>query len=252
MDIWVIELGHCSAGVVGVCCYVQSILQPLIVLRPLIFAANNLISFSGYNFREIFMRRFLLSSLAFTALAGFSGTALAEAQTYVLDKPHTQILFFVNHMGLGNSSGEFTDYSGQIVWDKEKPADASVDVTINTDSLDMGDATWDEHTKAEKFFNVAKFPTMTFKSTKVEVTGDKTANITGDLTLLGVTKPVVLATTLVGAAEHPFKKVPAAGFSATTHIKRSDFGMTEAIPMVGDDVEIRIEVEAAVAGAENQ
>lgn len=191
------------------------------------------------------MRRLFLAVLSVAALAGFSQAARAEAVKFLLDKPHTQVVFFINHMGFSNSSGKFLDYAGTIQWDKDAPEKSAVEATIRTASLDMGDATWDEHMKGEKFFDVAKFPVMTFKSTAIEKTGDATANITGDLTIKGVTKPVVLATTLNKQGPHPFANKDWLGFSATTTIKRSDFGMGEAIPLVGDEVQIRIEVEAA-------
>jgi polyisoprenoid-binding protein YceI len=186
-------------------------------------------------------RRILPALFAFTCLT--AAPAHAEIEKYLFDKPHTQILFFVQHMGFAKSSGEFLDYSGEILWDKAEPEKSSVTVTIPLKSLDMGDTVWNEHTLT-KLFEAEKYPDMTFRSTKIEKTGDKTANITGDLTLHGVTKPVVLTATLAGEGKHPMKSVNAAGFAATTNIKRSEFGMNEGIPMVGDDVEIRIEVEA--------
>ncbi|MCC7304689.1 MAG: polyisoprenoid-binding protein [Alphaproteobacteria bacterium] len=191
------------------------------------------------------MRRFLA---AFLGLFVFATAGAAQAQqAFLLDKPHTQILFFVDHLGFSKSSGEFLDYEGTIQFNEAEPAKSSVDVTIKTDSLDMGDATWDEHMKAAKYFNVAQFPTMTFKSTNVEVTGEKAANITGDLTLLGVTKPVTLAVVQHNMGKHPMSGKAATGFSATGKLKRSDFGMSEGIPFVGDEVEIRIEAEAVAA-----
>jgi polyisoprenoid-binding protein YceI len=201
------------------------------------------------------MRHFMPALLGFALVTGFA--APASAEKYILDKPHTQIIFVVNHMGFSNSYGKFTDYSGEINFDEAQPEKGDVNVTIQTASLDLDDEKWNEHMKTKDFFNVEQFPTMTFKSTKVEKTGDKTANITGDLTLLGVTKPVTLSTTLSKAGKHPMKDANAAGFTATADIKRSDFGMTNGIPMVSDDVKIIIEVEAyaedkTAAGVENQ
>lgn len=190
------------------------------------------------------MRLFVLTLLGFAATLGFTGAAQAEAVKYVLDKPHTQILFSVNHLGFSNSIGKFADYDGFVNFDEATPANSAVDVTIKTASIDLDDAKWNEHMKNPDFFNVEKFPEMTFKSTKVEVTGDKTANITGDLTLLGVTKPVVLAAVFNQAGKHPMSGKSGVGFSATGSLKRSDFGMNYGLPMVGDDVKITIEVEA--------
>jgi polyisoprenoid-binding protein YceI len=185
----------------------------------------------------------ILSSIVFGLALAFSGTAHAEAVAYKLEKPHTQILFNVNHLGFSQSYGRFLDYTGEISWDQTNPANSTVNATIQVASLDMGDKTWNEHMLAPKYFNAAQFPVMTFKSTKIEVTGDKTANITGDLTLRGVTKPVTMAATMRGEGKNPFSGFDTAGFAATTTIKRSDFGMTEAIPMVGDEVNIIIEAE---------
>lgn len=199
------------------------------------------------------MKRLLLAAAAAVMLFA-PAAARAELKEYTLDKPHTQILFFVDHMGVSKSSGEFLDYSGKFTFDPEnvKNPDAKVDVTIKTDSLDLGDAKWDEHTKSKDLLNVAQFPEMKFASTGVEFTGDKTAKLTGDLTLMGVTKPVTLAVTYNACGVHAMSKAPICGFSATGSFKRSEFGLTYGIPMVGDDVELRIEVEAAQQAATNQ
>lgn len=163
---------------------------------------------------------------------------------YEFDKAHTQILFFVSHLGFSMSQGEFLDFDGEIKFDDQNPEKSSVDVTIQTASIDMDHEKWDNHMKNKDFFDVENFPTMTFKSTDIEVFGDKVANIAGDLTILDVTKPVTLATVYNKSAVHPYSGRFVSGFSATAKIKRSDFGMTYGLPGVGDDVEIRIEVEA--------
>lgn len=189
------------------------------------------------------MKNFLLTTAA-AAVLFVPGLARAEVETYSFDTVHSQILFFISHLGFSISEGEFLDFDGGITFDRDTPANSSVEVTIDTNSLDMDDEKWNEHMKSPDFFNAEQFPTMTFKSTGIEVTGDDTANITGDLTILGVTKPVVLATKLNKVGKHPFGDKYAAGFSATAHIKRSDFGMNYGLPNVGDDVDIRIEIEA--------
>ncbi len=174
-----------------------------------------------------------------------SGTqAMAAAETYEFDKAHTQILFFVSHLGFSMSQGEFHDYDGQIVLDRENPENSSVEVVIKTESIDMDDEKWDAHMKDPDFFNVEKFPEMTFKSTGIEVAGEDTAKMTGDLTILGVTKPVVLDVKHNKSGHHPYSGKWVAGFSASTIVKRSEFGMNYGVPNVGDDVEVRIEVEA--------
>ncbi|MCB1562572.1 MAG: polyisoprenoid-binding protein [Alphaproteobacteria bacterium] len=205
------------------------------------------------------MKRLLTSALSILVMGlslGLPGTAHAQIETYSFDKAHTQILFFVNHLGFSNSQGEFLDFDGTFTFDRGEPEKSSVDVTIQTNSIDMDDEKWDTHMKSADFFNVEHFPTMHFKSTSIVLTGEDTADITGDMTILGVTKPVTLSTKLNKAGPHPFGSKYMAGLSASAHIKRSDFGMNYGLPMVGDDVEIRIEVEgvrddSAAQGVEN-
>lgn len=169
--------------------------------------------------------------------------ARAEVENYTLDKPHTQIVFIASHLGFSRSFGKFTDYSGSFVFDRGQPEKSSVEVTIQTGSLDLDDAKWNEHMKGADFFNVEKFPQMTFKSTGITVLSETTADITGDLTLLGVTKPVTLHATFNKAEKFPFGEKYVAGFSALAKLKRSDFGMTYGLPGVSDEIDIMIEVE---------
>ena len=188
------------------------------------------------------MKNLLRTALFTSCLFGVQ-PAHAEAETYTFDKAHTQVIFFVNHLGFSNSAGKFLDFDGSFTFDQAEPAKSSVKVTFKVAGLDMDDEKWDEHLKGTDFFNVEKFPEMTFNSTAIEVTGENTANITGDLTLLGVTKPVTLSVTHNKSGKHPFGDKYVSGFSATASLKRSDFGMNYGLPMVGDDVQIRIEVE---------
>lgn len=189
------------------------------------------------------MKKLLLGSMAVMALA-FPGKSYAAAEKFNFDTVHSQVIFFVDHLGFSISEGEFLDWEGHIMYDQENPAASSVEVVIDTNSIDMDDEAWNDHLKNADFFNVEKYPTMTFKSTGIEVTGEDTANITGDLTILETTKPVVLAVTHRKTGPSPRGDGIKAGFSATTTIKRSEWGMTYGLPMVGDDIEIRIEVEA--------
>ena len=184
----------------------------------------------------------ILLTLMILVLLG--GTAQAAPERYSFDKAHTQILFFVDHIGFSKSQGEFLDYDGYIEFDQENPTNSKVEVTIKTDSIDMDDEKWDAHMKNADFFNIAEFPTMKFKSTNIKLTGGKTADITGNLTMIGVTKPVTLHVTFNKADIHPFSKEYVAGFAAKAQLKRSDFGMNYGLPLVGDEVEIMLEVEA--------
>lgn len=191
------------------------------------------------------IRKMTTAALGLVVASGITfSAAQAAPQTYVLETPHTQILFSVNHLGFSHSYGKFTGYSGKINFDPAAPATSSVDVTIDAKSIELNDTKWNDHVKNADFLDTEKFPHITFKSTKIEVTGEKTANITGDLTIRGVTKPVVLATVFNKLDKHPYSGKEVAGFSATTKFKRSDFGVNYGVPGVGDEMSITLEVEA--------
>lgn len=187
------------------------------------------------------MRRTLIA----LALALASVHAFAEAGTYQIDVPHTQTFFSVNHMGFSNSTGFFRVKEGTLVFDDADWSKSKVDVTLDIASLQFGDKTWNEHVSDAKFFNVAKFPTARFVSEKVEKIDATTGKATGTLTLLGVSKPVTLNFTKNKVDKNPMSNKPYAGFSATATIKRSDWGMTAYLPNIGDEVKLRIELEAA-------
>ncbi len=176
-------------------------------------------------------------------IALVSTSAQAAPETYVYDPLHSQVLFSVNHMGFTDSHGRFNKFKGGFTLDEQKPEAATADITIDVASLDMADATWNEHV-LEKFLEPKKFPSISFKSTGVKRTSDKTAQLTGDLTLHGVTKPVTLDVTLNKVGQNPMINTQKdAGFTLKGAIKRSDFGMTAFIPMVGDEVSLLIEVD---------
>ncbi len=178
------------------------------------------------------------------AMAFGSLSSAQAADKYTFDQLHSQVLFFVDHMGFAKSEGEFLKIDGSFTVDEADLSKSTIDVSIPIDSLEMDDEKWNEHVKSADLFDAAQFPTMTFKSTSVAVTGEKTADVTGDLTLHGVTKPVVLKVTHNKTGPNPMTGKSEIGFSATASLKRSDFGMSYGIPNVGDDVEIRLEVEA--------
>lgn len=190
----------------------------------------------------MFVRTALVASLAL-----FSTAALAAAETYTIDGTHTQAEFTWNHFGFSNPSGNFDKIEGTITYDAADPTQSSVDVTIAIDSINTHVEKLDKHMLSADMFDVEKYPTATFKSTKVEKgDGEGRFKVTGDLNLHGVTKAVVLDTTLNLAADHPMKKVPTIGFDATTTIKRSDFGINYAVPNVSDEIRIKITTEAMV------
>jgi len=172
-----------------------------------------------------------------------TATPTAWAQQYHFDKVHTQVLFFVDHLGFSKSQGEFLRFDGGFDFSESNFAASSVHVVIYTDSLDMDNERWNQRMKSHEYFDVAKFPTMEFRSTRVVPTGAKTFDIHGDLTMLGVTQPMVINTRFNKAGAQLRTGDQIAGFSATASLLRSKWGMKRGIPFVGDEVEIRIEVE---------
>ncbi len=184
--------------------------------------------------------------LALLAAAAFVTPLSAHAaDTYTLDPSHTTVIWKANHVQFSNPNGLLPMVEGTITLDEAAPANSKVDVTVNTGLIVTGNTKFDDHLKNKDFFNVGEFPKATFTSTKVEPTGDKTAKVTGNLTLLGVTKPVTLDVTFNHKGENPFSKKETVGFSATGVVKRSEFGMGYGIPAVSDEVHISIEAEAA-------
>ena len=166
---------------------------------------------------------------------------LVTAADYEFDKVHTQILFSVSHLGFSTSTGAFVEFDGGFSFDPDNIADASVNVVIQTDSVDMNDATWNEHLHDKKWFDVETHPTMTFTSSGVTPTGEKTMDILGNLTIKGVTKPIVLNATLnkIGEAFGSER----IGFDATATLDRSDFGVSNYLPAIPAEVQLRITVE---------
>ena len=194
------------------------------------------------------MNKRVLGLLAAAAVftSAFPAASYA-ADTYTLDPTHTSVIWKANHFQFSNPHGLFSMVEGTVTLDEAAPANSTVDVTINTGNIFTGNTKFDDHLKNKDFFNVGEFPKATFKSTKVEPSGDKTAKVTGDLTILGVTKPVTLDVVYNHKGEHPFSKKPTVGFPATGIIKRSEFGMNYAVPGVSDDVHITIEAEASAS-----
>jgi polyisoprenoid-binding protein YceI len=181
------------------------------------------------------------------AVAVVSSVTLAAPVDYKIDPTHTATVFNWNHFGFSTPSANFTDIQGVIKVDNAKPANSSVEVTIPLSSVNTNVPVLDKEFQEEAWFNAAKYPNITFKSTKVETKDKKHFKITGDLTVKGVTKPVVLDAVLNKQGEHPMLKVPAIGFNATTSFNRSDFGIGSYVPMVGDKITVNITTEAAAA-----
>ena len=192
----------------------------------------------------------LIRTATLAAACALALTAPAQAaDTFTLDPMHTQVAWSINHFGFSNPSGKFAMITGSLTLDQEHPEKSSVNAVIKIGNLVTGLDKLNEHLFSDKFFDVAKFPEATFTSTDVKVTGTNTAQVTGNLTIHGITKPVTLDVKLNKVGQNMMKK-NTAGFSATTTVKRSDFGMTTYLttdpnqPLLGDEVKLEIESEA--------
>ncbi len=191
------------------------------------------------------MKRFLIPALLSLAFA-----SSASAATYVIDSSHTQVEFTYSHLGFSNITGRFGDVDGSFDFNPADPAKSSIEVSIPLATMSTGVAKLDTHLASDDFFDVAKFPTATFKSTKVNVISADKLKVEGDMTIHGVTKPVVLDVTINKLGEHPMRKTAAVGLDASTTIKRSDFGVGRMVPMVSDEVRLEITMEAQRPKAE--
>ncbi len=170
---------------------------------------------------------------------GAADLARVAAGTYAADPGHTQVEWRINHLGFSEYDGIFGGATGTLTLDPARPAAAAVAIEVPVAGLVTTVPALDTHLKSPDFFDAAKFPTVTFRSTRITVHGS-TATITGDLTLHGVTRPVTLAAHFIGAGDNPRSKKATIGFTATATIKRSDFGMTFFLPALGDTVDLHI------------
>lgn len=183
--------------------------------------------------------------LAFPALADVSKNPKAAPKgSYEMDPTHTTLIFCTMHMGLSNYCGRFNKAQGTLVFNGSEPEKSKLSVTIDVASLDTASDKLDGKLRDE-LFKTTKHPTATFKSTKISVTGENAGEITGDLTVSGVTKPVTLKTTFNGGTMHPFANAYALGFSAEGKFKRSEFGLTDmpGEQFASDEVTLYIDSE---------
>lgn len=178
------------------------------------------------------------SALALTTVA-----SAALPNQWQLDNSHTRVGFSVNHLGFSTTMGHFNDVKGVVNYDVKAPSKTNMSFTIATDSIDTNWDARDEHLKKAEFFNVAKYPTMTFKSTSVKFINPQQAKITGDFTMLGQTKPLTLDVTLNKIANSPLTKEPVIGFRATGNIDRAAYGMTAFADGITTNVPIQIDGE---------
>ena len=189
------------------------------------------------------MNKFVRYTAIIALATGLATPALAAPETYVIDPTHTFARFSYSHFGLSTQLSKFDKTTGTVVLDKAAKT-ASVDIVIDTTSVNTGYATFNEHIQAPDFLDTAKYPSATFKSTKVDFAGDQPTAIHGNLTIKGVTKPVTLKVNHFVSMPHPMLKKDAIGADASAVIKRSEFNAGKYAPNVGDDVTISVALEA--------
>jgi polyisoprenoid-binding protein YceI len=189
------------------------------------------------------MMKFTKLFAATALFAAVAAPALAAPETYTIDGSHTFPRFSYSHFGMSTQLSRFNTTTGTIVLDKAAKT-GSVDVVIDTKSVDTGFTAFNGHIQGDDFLDTAKFPTATFKSTKVVFDGDKPSAVEGNLTIKGVTKPVTLKVTSFLNQAHPMLKKDAIGADASVTIKRTEFNAGKYAPYVGDDVTITLSVEA--------
>ena len=166
-----------------------------------------------------------------------------EGGHFKLDKRHARIVFSTTHLGFSTYYGFFGDIDGKLDYDPASPTASTLETSVNLNVLVTNDSELDENLKSPDYFDVPKFPVATFKSTKIEITGAATGKITGDLTLHGVTKPVVLDVTLNRGGTNPVTQSYILGFDATGTLSRSEFGIKTLVPFVGDQVKLVLSCE---------
>lgn len=184
------------------------------------------------------------------ALVGAAGLAALAAQPalaadeFTLDKTHADVVFWVDHLGFSKTWGRFNAMDGTLVLDRENPANSSVAFVIQAATIDTNLKKRDDHLRSPDFFNVAEFPTITFTSTAVEPTGDMTADVTGDFTMLGVTREITIPVTINKLAQHPMQtSKEIVGLSGEISLDRTDYGMTYGAGPIGTEIPVFLEIE---------
>lgn len=186
------------------------------------------------------MRKILCFLLLLFSFSSFANTI----ETYTMDPNHSYVLWRISHFNFSHPSGKWFVTEGKLSLDKDKPQNSKVNVTINVDKMVTGIPELDKHLKGPLFFDVKKFPQATFVSDSVSLNGKEMAQVHGNLTVHGVTKPVTLNVKLNKIGTSPITNKQTVGFTATTILNRSDFGIKTLLPGLGDQVPIDIEVEA--------
>jgi polyisoprenoid-binding protein YceI len=194
----------------------------------------------------------MVRRLCFTAAALLASSRLF-AVTYTFEPQHTQGVIRWNHLGFANPTAQFNNVAGVLEFDQADPTRSSVMVTIPLTSMSTGVADLNDDFRSSDFFDFAKFPTATFKSSRVERgAAPDTLKVWGDLSLHGITKPVALDVTINKIGSNPRNHVPTVGFEAMATLKRSDFGLGLYVPQVGDEIQLHITAEAAEKNAYEQ
>jgi polyisoprenoid-binding protein YceI len=186
------------------------------------------------------MHKSLITALVISVALPMSAFA---ADSYTIDPNHTFPHFSINHLGFSTLQGRFDQTSGTVTLDRAAKT-GSVNISIATDSVSTGYVKRDEHLKSPDFFNAAEFPAITYKSTAMHFKGDKPVSVDGNLTIMGVTKPVTLTIDAFNCGSNPMNKKDECGAGASAQIKRSDFGVKYGLPVIGDDVKLVFEIEA--------
>lgn len=191
-----------------------------------------------------------LAVLALALALVWCGAPAAEAATYTFSKDYTSVRFSWSHLGLSRQSARVMDISGTVDFDPAEPEASRVDVLMNASSLSSGVRAFDDLLRSVEYFDAQRHPTIRFRSTSARKMSDRTGELTGDLTVMGVTKPVTLYVVWNFSGEHPlaavnpnYKDIYVAGFSATGVLRRSDWGLSRAVPLVSDEIELTIETE---------
>lgn len=188
-----------------------------------------------------------IKSILLASALTLGATSAFAAEKYALDASHSQIVFTYDHLGFSTTTSMFSGFDGEIMMDADAPENSSVTVSFPVMDMITGWQARTDHFMSADFFGASEGDMVTFTSTGIEVTGEDTGLITGDLTMNGVTKSVVLDAKLNKMGEHPMAKKPWAGFDATATVLRSDFNLGQFAPFVGDEVKIDISIEAMKA-----
>ena len=190
-------------------------------------------------------KRFSTLMVATALTTGMMNSAVAASVAYTIDPTHTATVFNWSHFGFSSPSANFNNIQGTINYDQRQPSKSTVEVTIPVASVNTNVKALDDEFQKADWFNAEKYPNITFKSTRVVSPNGKNFKIYGDLTVKGITKPVVLTATMNKQGAHPMTKLPTVGFNATTSFNRSEFGIGNYAPNVSDKITVNITTEAS-------